>query len=108
MEPIMDLVRVKIATAMAARTSYTVVGDEKEFGYEKQIELHDRMANQVPFHASPMEHCARAMNLEEYVNYHKGKIECTELEDLELNQMGWCRNFKGFIQYREILENGKI
>jgi len=98
--------KIKISVAMCARTSYTVVGDEKEFTYEKQIELHDRMANQVPFHASPFEHCARAMALNEYVNYHKGKIECTDLEDLEFSQMGWCRNFKGFIQYREILENG--
>jgi DNA-directed RNA polymerase subunit N (RpoN/RPB10) len=94
---------VKISTAMSARTSYTVVGDEKEFSYEKQIELHDRMANQVPFHASPFEHCARVMSLEEYHLYRKGILNMDILNDTGLTA-GWCRNFRGFIQYREILE----
>lgn len=90
---------IKISTAMAARTSYTIVGDEKEFGYEKQIELHDRMANQVPFHASPFEHCARIMTDYEYQYNIKGNLGDTD------NNEGWCRNYRGFIQYREILEN---
>ena len=77
--------KVKISTAMAARTSYTIVGDEKEFSYEKQIDLHDRMANQVPFHASPFEHCA--MNME------------------DSNPYG---NFTGWKQYRQFIENGEL
>ena len=109
---------VKISTAMAARTSYTVVGDEKEFGYEKQIELHDRMATQVPFHASPFEHCARAMSNREYGTWTRGKVDNVDFDQeddgsfVAYNKLfnddpsaGWCRNFKGFIQYREILEN---
>lgn len=96
--------KVKISTAMAARTSYTVVGDEKEFSYEKQIELHDRMVNQVPFHASPFEHAARCMSDDEYESYIRGKDKYTEPnKDIQ----GWCRNYRGFIQYREILENNK-
>jgi len=97
-----DLVKVKIASAMAARTSYTVIGEEKEFGYDKQIELHDRMVNQVPFHASPFEHCARSMDQEEYDTFIKGRPEDGGFfkED-----RGWCNNFKGFIQYRYILED---
>ena len=43
-------VDVKISTAMAARTSYTVVGDEKEVDYFKMIELHDRLLSQDPPH----------------------------------------------------------
>jgi thymidylate synthase ThyX len=107
--------KVKISTAMAARTSYTVVGDEKEFSYDKQISLHDRMANQVPFHASPFEHCARAMSDEEYGSHVKGWYEqpkysmghLVEQGSIETNAEGWCRNYKGFIQYREILEHDK-
>lgn len=106
---------IKISTAMAARTSYTVVGDEKEFSYEKQIELHDRMANQVPRHSSPFEHCARAMSDEEYGSHVKGWYEqpkysmghLVEQGSIETNAEGWCRNYKGFIQYRELLENEK-
>jgi thymidylate synthase ThyX len=108
-----EITKVKISTAMCARTSYTVVGDEKEFGYDKQIALHDRMINQVPLHASPMEHCARAMSNEEYEIYVKGKIkdfylDGVEGESLDKDINGWCRNFKGFIQYREILENERL
>jgi len=109
-----NLLYIKVSTAMAARTSYTVVGDEKEFGYEKQIELHDRMANQVPFHASPFEHCARAMTDEEYNSFQKGRAFATQFDEFSQvdytqpkQNLGWCRNYKGFIQYREILEDGR-
>lgn len=105
---------VKVSTAMAARTSYTVVGDEKEVDYKKMIELHDRLINQNPLHASPMEHCARAMSDGEYASYFKGVKEVSteegewynELTQVNLSdkEQGWCRNFKGFIMYRHILE----
>ena len=85
---------VKVSTAMAARTSYTVVGDEKEVDYEKMIGLHDRLIGQNPPHSSPMEHCARAMSDEEYYG-------------IEGVGKGWCRNYKGFIQYRHLIENKK-
>lgn len=101
---------IKISTAMAARTSYTTVGDEKEFSYEKQIELHDRLT--ISGHYSPFEHCARVMSSEEYELSVKGGLEWTGGQyDKPLptkGSEGWCRNYRGFIQYREILENGKI
>ena len=37
-----------ISTSLAARTSYTVVGEEKEIDYAKMIELHDRLIAQDP------------------------------------------------------------
>ncbi len=79
----LEKLKVKISTAMAARTSYTVVGDEKEFGYDKQIELHDRMINQIPRHSSPMEHSAQAQN-NSYIYF----------------------NLKGFKSYRYFLDKG--
>lgn len=102
-----NLQKVKISTAMAARTSYTVIGDEKEFTYEQQIALHDRMANQVPFHASPFEHCAKVMTDWEYQSFVRGNVLPIDDETnfREKQSEGWCRNYKGFIQYREILEN---
>lgn len=109
--------KVKISTAMAARTSYTVVGDEKEFTTEQQIGLHDRMANQVPFHASPFEHAARCMTNIEYLTNIKGVVIGEKLDlnnsiaylktDIDDSNTGWCRNYRGFIQYREILEHDK-
>lgn len=94
---------VKISTAMAARTSYTIVGDEKEINYERMIELHDRLISQDPPHSSPMEHCARAMSQLEYRNFTKTTPYSDEKGHTESE--GWCRNLKGFIPYRAIIEN---
>lgn len=106
---------VMISTSLAARTSYTVVGDEKEINYERMIGLHDRLLAQDPPHSSPMEHCARAMSDEEYYTFIKGQVGkqgyinqiktgYNGFEPKESKVFGWCRNFKGFIQYRHIIE----
>ncbi len=92
---------VEISTAMAARTSYTVVGDEKEIDHKKMLELHDKLVSQNPPHSSPMEHCARAMSNHEY--YYKFGVTPFS----EADKKGWCRNFRGFIQYRHIIETKK-
>ena len=106
--------RVKIATALSARTSYTVVGDEKEIDYEKMIALHDRLIAQNPPHSSPFEHCARAMSEEEYESFRKGKHEVTLMDNTEnqywfieddSGEKGWCNNLKGFIPYRYLVDN---
>ena len=95
---------VKISVSMAARASYTVVGTEKILTKEEHISLHDRLLTQDPPHSSPMEHCARAMNSKEYYSHLKGEGN-PEHEDYK--GFGWCRNFKGFIPYRHIIETEK-
>ena len=79
-------VKIKVATARCARVSYTVVGEEgKPDNYENDVKLHDRLL--AMGHLSPFEHCARAMNEEEY------------------NVSEWSGNFNGFVQYRKMLPN---
>ena len=95
---------VMISTSLAARTSYTVVGDEKEVDYEKMIDLHDRLLAQDPPHSSPLEHCARVMSHDEYYGFFKGFIRDPEL----YNGNGWCNNLKGFIPYRYFIDNNLI
>lgn len=102
----------KISTAMAARTSYTIVGEEKEIDYLKMVELHDKLIAQNPPHSSPMEHCAKAMNDVDYETHVKGLVPSTVrtgslkgLTSIPLAAKGWCRNFKGFIPYRHIVES---
>lgn len=104
-------VKIKIATAMAARVSYTTVGEEKEVKYENLIGVHDRMKEARPFHASPFEHCAQCMDDEEYettfLHVEKVKVDRNKtayIPDYSEAQ-GWCRNFRGWKQYRYILEN---
>lgn len=97
---------VKISTAMAARTSYTVVGNEKELNYENLIALHDRLISQVPLHASPMEHCAKVPTDKEYYYNVKGEGFDTHDDALGFHteSYGWFDNFHGFIPYRKLLE----
>lgn len=117
----LTMYKIKVSVAMAARTSYTVVGDEKEVDYEKMIKLHDKLIELN--HRSPLEHCARAMSDEEYFSYHKGLVEgefdshpeigsffriLEEPKFMKDNRNGWIRNFKGFIQYRHFVEEKKL
>ena len=95
--------RVKISTAMAAHTSYTIVGGEAVKSYEKWIELHDKLIAQDPPHSSPLEHCARAMSEVEYTA-SKSTGYTRKGED----QYGWCNNLKGFIPYRYMIDNNLI
>jgi hypothetical protein len=105
-----DVNDIKISTALCARTSYTVVGDEKEIDHKKMIELHDRLISQNPPHSSPLEHCAKAMSDYEWESFLKGKTIYEK--KLDFNKVysngikGWCRNYRGFIQYRHLIENG--
>lgn len=114
-ENVQDLA-IKSSVAMAARTSYTIVGEEKGLNYENLISLHDRLLTQDPPHSSPMEHCARVMSDDEYYSYVKGtvdaKIDADGFINIEghtnLNVFGWCYNLKGFIPYRYFVDNGLV
>ena len=96
---------IKIATARCARLSYMTF--DGEIDYEKDIKLHNKLLKDR--HASPFEHCARAMHNQEYKEFIKGKVY-RELEnhdyiEIPENTEGWCNNFKGFIPYRYLIEN---
>jgi thymidylate synthase ThyX len=112
------LTKIKIATARCARVSYTVVGEEgKEPNYKNDIKLHDKLLESG--HLSPAEHCAQAMSNHEYYAFIKGdKFYCYTLYSEEVitykviedsreitdSCFGWCNNFKGFIQYRYLID----
>ena len=91
----MELAKVKIATARCARVSY--LNFEGKDDYDADIKLHDMLLSSG--HMSPFEHCAQAMTEEEY----KGKSDLK----MPYNKYshGWCGNFRGFIQYRKMLNN---
>ena len=100
---------VKISTAMAARTSYTVVGEEKEINYKNLIILHNKLLKEKPPHSNPFEHCARAMYENEYFSFVKGKIKkfIQSKPLIDGNSYGWCYNLKGFISYRYLIDNNE-
>ena len=106
-------IKVKSSVAMAAKTSYTVVGEEKGLDYEALIGLHDRLLSQDPPHSSPLEHCCRALTDEEYKQFYKGKLYVGDYDaesdslpmSLNLKDCGWVNNIKGFIPYRYLVDN---
>lgn len=93
--------KIFMSVAMAARTSYTVVGEEKELNPHALIGLHDRLLSWDPPHSSPLEHCAQSMSKEERMMYRKVERPKSDSEGL-----GWCNNLKGFIPYRYMVDNG--
>ena len=104
---------IKCSVSLAARTSYTVVGEEKEIDYQKMIDLHDRLLTQDPPHSSPFEHCARAMSDYEYETFVKGVLRVSNPDDNSFYHdtsatQGWCYNLKGFIPYRYFVDNGLV
>ena len=106
---------IKIATARCARLSYMTF--DGEIDYEKDLKLHNTLLES--HHMSPFEHCARAMSDEEYFYFIKGYLEDqgAERENLEdgyseeiyipKNTQGCCNNFRGFIQYRYLIDDGQ-
>lgn len=103
--------KIEIAIARCARLSYMTF--DGEIDYEKDLKLYDTLLKS--HHMSPFEHCAKAMSDSEYQSYIKGKLtelnpdrdfnENIEIEEPLHEEKGWCRNFKGFIQYRHLIEN---
>src|SRR5690554_3548839 len=94
--------KLYIATARAARISYTTLGGNPKIDYESDIKLHDRLLESK--HLSCFEHCARAMSEEEFESFYKGEGANRGHVGLDENK-GWCGNYRGFIQYRYLIEN---
>ena len=94
--------KLKISTARCARLSYTTLGDNPKIDYKADIKLHDKLLKSK--HLSCFEHCARAMSEEEYESFYK--VEGVNKEHTGLNEnKGWCNNYRGFINYRYLVEN---
>ncbi len=102
--------KIKISTVMAARTSYTVVGDDlKPMTVMAMSNLHDKLVSANPLHASPMEHCAKAMNEKEMYAHVRGiDSGMGHSYDFSKNDHGWSGNFQGFIQYRKMFKNENV
>ncbi len=99
--------KAKISVARCARLSYQTLGDNPVIDYEKDLALYEGLSTSG--HWSPFEHVARAMTEEEY---SKNYIASTSIKSRATKQegkwqyadLGWCRNFRGFIQQRTLLD----
>lgn len=88
----------KISIARCARLSYQTLGDNPVIDYEKDLALYEILATSG--HWSPFEHVAKVMNNEEYDCYTRTEPDLSGI----YTEKGWCRNFKGFIQQRALMD----
>jgi len=89
--------KIKVATARCARLSYMT--HDGIIDYEKDIKLHDQLLKDS--HLSPFEHCARAMDNDDYF-WGYGRLDYG-------NQIcGTADNFNGFIPYRNLIKNKEL
>jgi hypothetical protein len=96
--------KIKIATARCARLSYQTLAKESKIDYSADIKLHDALLKSG--HFSPFEHCAKAMTNEEYIENVKGlRNQDKGFDWMSQSSLGWCNNFRGWIQYRYLIEN---
>jgi hypothetical protein len=95
-------IALKISTSNCARISYTTLGDNPKIDHEADIRLHDMLVESG--HWSPFEHVAKAMTHQEYYQFRNGWLNNTS-EEVIRQSAGWCRNFRGFIQYRALIDN---
>ncbi len=85
----------KLSTARCASTSYKTV-EGFDMTLDKALLLHEKLAKDIPMHASPMEHVAQADHFGDEMT-RRGTTTKTWLNDDE------HRNFVGFRQYRAML-----
>lgn len=96
-----EALQIKIAVARCARLSYMTF--DGEIDYAKDIALHDQLLNSK--HMSPFEHCAQVMNKNEYENmFQKTLPQKNHRNYFVDHHQGWCDNFRGFINYRYLIE----
>ena len=103
---ILELIQ-RISISRCARLSYQTLGDNPVIDYEKDLALYESLSTSG--HWSPFEHVAKAMTEEEHNSYVKGKAsnKGTDLMPMWVlpnEAKGWCRNYRGFIMFRELLD----
>lgn len=108
--------KIAVAIARCARVSYNNFNGSKN-EYKKDYALFKKLFINQPIHASPSEHVAYAMSYMEYITNVRGELQVTASKDLKtltynlednMDSLGWCRNFRGWIQYRTMLDNDTI
>lgn len=110
---VMEL-KIAVAIARCARVSYDNFNGSKH-DYLKDYDLFKKLFISQPIHASPSEHVAYAMSYNEYITNVRGQLDVDLCDgqytvDIKSNwdKMGYCRNFRGWVQYRTLLESDTI
>lgn len=104
--------KIVLSCAMIARTSYTKIGDEQSISLETARKIFDKCKKER--HDSIFEHAGRCMTKREWETNLRGKAIYKFSEDYfdgnfvpENESKGWNKAFKGFLQLRTFIEEGR-
>ena len=109
LEYIVDNVGVTVEEALAisssccAQVSYRLLDNS----YDKAMDIYKKLLSGAKVHASPFEHQAAPMEITDNEHWFtNGSIGWEDGEThVDKNGSYWSGNFKGFVQYRQILKN---
>lgn len=99
--------RIMIATARAARISYTLPSSIEKHDYVRDVDMHNMLANNG--HWSPLEHSAQAPEDDELCprlqNVGIASPDQVQKYLIANPEHGWWGNFRGWKQYRKMFQN---
>lgn len=91
---------LKISASCCAQVSYRKLDNTKE----KAIQIYDKLFSSNKPHYSPTEHQGKVMkDFQEKCNVFEGGVSHIDGKNLL-----WSSNFKGFVQFRKLLESEEI
>ena len=94
------------SVAKTARISYTKINDDETLTLEQARKIYEKCLNGN--HYSAFEHIAKSMLNDEYQMNIRGTLnEINNKIIISNDNKGWCKNFKGFITYRQYLEDNE-
>lgn len=108
--PLMDM--IKMSVAKTARISYTTIDGTKDLTLEQAEKIYEKCKQNG--HFSVFSHIAKCMDKDEYESWIKGQVkmvvfsefdEETFLEMPSNEVRGWNKNIKGFLSYRQNIED---
>lgn len=91
-----------ISSSCCAQVSYRLLDDS----IEKARKVYQRLVESEPVHASPFEHQARPMDLDEDYKYQNPFYDWWEgITHQDSSGNFWSGNFQGWIQHRQLIPN---
>lgn len=94
----------KVSSSCCAQVSYRVLDN----GLEKALRIYDQLVTMKPVHASPFEHVATPMR--GTASFGEGADDTVEggITHVDHHGMYWSGNFKGWVQYRQLIPNNAV
>ncbi len=89
---------LKVSASCCAQVSYRLLDNS----IEKAIMIYDKLVESKPIHASPFEHQAKVMCIPSSVTVHPMDDQ-DGVTHQDVSGYYWSGNFKGWIQYRQLL-----